>query len=206
MLVVTRIFELTKRIVMKNFSKKLGYSVVTTAFVFGAMFSGEALAAEQGTLGATSTGSVDISVKKPARVRISALDDLSLASWVTGDGDVTLTDDVCVYSSRANGGYTIKATGSGTAGAFTLANGTNTLPYSVVWNSGGVGSLANTGTALVADTTSGALTKAARDSSSCNGATPGPTARLVVGMTATDLDSIVDGDYAGTLTMLVSPN
>ena len=160
----------------------------------------------QGSLGSTSQGSLDIRVSKPARARISDLNDLTLASWVTGDGDVKLKDDVCVYSSKVQGGYTIKASGSGANSAFTLANGTETLPYTVAWNSGGVGNLGDTGTSLTANVTSARLTGASRDSSSCSGKNPGPTARIIVGMLATDLDAAIDGTYDGTLTLLVTPN
>jgi hypothetical protein len=191
---------------MKNLFKTINVSVIAIALASSNLMATDIFAATQGSLAATSTGSVDIAVTKPARAKISNLSDLTLASWVNGDGDVTLTNDVCVYSSKANGGYTIKASGSGASSAYTLANGSNLIPYNVTWNSGGVGALANTGTALAANTTSSPLTHAARDSSTCTGATPGPTARLVVGMLATDLDSAVDGSYDGTLTLLVTPN
>ncbi|MBL0319706.1 MAG: hypothetical protein IPP74_10540 [Alphaproteobacteria bacterium] len=162
-------------------------------------------AATQGTLGATSTGSLTISVTKPARVKISGLTDLTLASWVDGDGAVTLTNDVCVYSTRPSGAYTVKATGSGTASAFTLSASAVTLPYTVTWNSGGVGALANTGTALTANVTSGTLNNAATDNSNCAGTTPGNTARIIVGITNANMQAISDGVYTGTLTLLVSP-
>ena len=191
---------------MKKFTKILNVTVAVATLVASNILPTEGFAAVQGTLGATSTGSVNINVTKPARADINNLSDMTLASWVNGDAAPQLTEDVCVYSSKANGGYTIKATGSGTASAFTLANGANLLPYSVTWNSGGVGALANTGTALTANVTSAGLTGASRDSSTCSGATPGMTARLVVGMTTANMDSIVDGIYAGTLTMLVTPN
>jgi len=166
----------------------------------------DVMAATQGSLGGTSTGSLDINVSKPARVRISDLNDLTLASWVNGDGPVTLKDDVCVYSTKAQGGYTVKATGSGAGSAFTLANGDSVLPYSVSWNAGGVNALADTGTQLVSNVTSAKMTGAARDSSSCNGSTPGPTARIIVSMLETDMDAAVDGTYNGSLTLLVTPN
>lgn len=162
--------------------------------------------ATQGALGPTSTGSITIQVTKPAYARISNLVDLTVPSWSTGGGDITLTSDVCVYSTRPGGGYTIRASGSGAGGAFSLANGNNILPYNILWNSGGVNALANTGTALAANVTSEKLQKAATDSASCQGKVPGPTARLVVRMMNTDLDAIVDGTYSGTLTLLVTPN
>lgn len=186
--------------------KKVGAMVAAISLTTTVLTPFNVMAATQGTLGATSTGSVDLSVTKPPRADINGLVDLSLSSWVNGDGDQELTEDVCVYSTKSGGGYTIKASGSGASSAFTLANGANTLPYSVTWNAGGVGNLANTGVALAANTTSSALSHASRDSSTCNGAHPGPTARLVVGLLASDLDGIVDGTYSGTLTMLVTPN
>jgi|GEM_PF-811099 len=190
---------------MINRYRNLTIWVVAVLMVSSGILSGPVYSATQGTLGATSTGSVTISVTKPARANISDLNDLTVASWVTGGGTQVLTDDVCVYSTRPSGGYTIRATGSGAASAFTLANGANLLAYTVIWNSGGVGALANTGTALTNNVTSATLTKAARDSSTCIGTVPGPTARLVVTILATALDAAVDGTYTGTLTLLITP-
>lgn len=183
--------------------------IVKTSLVSAALaslVSAPSFAAVQGTLGATSTGSVTINVTKPARASITNLNDLTIASYIPGAGNQILTDDVCVYSSRPNGAYTIKATGSGTGGTFALANGSNLLPYSVNWNYGGVNALTNLGLALQPNVTSVALFKAATDSSTCTGTVPGPTARLIVTILATNLDAIVDGTYTGTLTLLVTPS
>ncbi|MBL0317870.1 MAG: hypothetical protein IPP74_00955 [Alphaproteobacteria bacterium] len=168
--------------------------------------AGGAFAATQGTLGATSTGSVDISVTKPSRARISNLNDLTLASWVDGDGNQTLTDDVCIYSTSASGAYTVLATGDGASNAFTLTDGSATLPYSVSWNDGGVGSLSNTGTALTTAVTSGTFNNASGDSSTCAGTSPGNTARLIVDITEADLDQVYAAVYTGTLTLVVTPD
>ncbi len=192
---------------IKTLNNVLRTSLLVGAFVCNTVLAPtELLAATQGTLGATSTGSLTISVTKPARADITNLTDLTVASWVTGGGNQTLTSDLCVYSTRPSGGYTVKATGSGAASAFTLANGANTLAYAVSWNSAGVGALTNVGTALTTNVTSAALTKAATDSSTCTEATPGPTARLIVTILATSLDAVVDGTYTGTLTLLITPN
>ena len=188
----------------RKFCKPL--KIATIAATLTGVILGAAFAATQGTLGTNSTGSITISVTKPARARITNLNDLTAASWIIGGGNQVLTDDVCVYSTRPSGGYTVKATGSGSAGAFTLANGASLLPYTVIWNSAGVGALANTGTALTATVTSAALTKAATDSSTCNGTTAGPTARLVVTISAANLTAVVAGTYTGTITLLATPN
>ncbi len=182
--------------------------ITVAAAVLSALLASPSYSAVQGTLGPTSTGSVTISVNKPARARITNLSDLTIASWVSGDGDQMLTDDVCVYSTRPSGGYTIKATGSGASSAFSLSGGVDRPPlnYQVKWNAGGVGKLTNSGTALSANVTSGAFLNAATDSSTCTGATPGDTARLIVEITAANLDAARDGTYTGTLTLLVTPN
>ena len=204
---LSRISQYCTEMGIKTINNVLRTSLLVGAFACNTVLApAELLAATQGTLGATSTGSLTISVTKPARADITNLTDLTVASWVTGGGDQTLTSDVCVYSTRPTGGYTIKAPGRGTSSAFTLANGANTLAYSVSWNSGGVGALTNTGTALTTNVTSAALTKAATDSSTCTGTVPGATARLIVTILATNLDAIVDGTYTGTLTLLVTPN
>lgn len=163
-------------------------------------------AATQGTLGNTSTGTLNISVTKPARANITGLSDLILPGWTPAHGAVTLTDDLCVYSTRPGGGYTVKATGSGAGGAFTLANGGSTLIYTITWNSGGVNNLANTGVNLTAGTTSNARSNAAMDSATCNGTVPGPTARLVFKVTNARMVAATQGTYSGVLTMLITPN
>lgn len=166
-------------------------------------FADMANAATQGTIGATSSGSVAISITKTARARISNLNDLTLSSWEEGAGNVSLTDDVCVYSTRPNGSYKVRADGSGAGSAFTLANGANLLAYTVTWNSGGVGALANTGTTLTSTVTSPALLNASTTSPTC---TNGDTARLIVSVSSLAMTSAVEGSYVGTLTLLVSPN
>lgn len=166
----------------------------------------EALAATEGTLGTSSTGALNFSVTKPPRADISNLSDLQVANWIAGDGAVTLTEDVCVYSTRPSGGYTVLATGSGSSEAFTLNSGLSTLAYLVSWNAGGVGSLSDTGTSLTANVVSGGLTAAATDSSSCSGTNPGPTARLIVNITNAEMSSAASGSYTGTLTLTITPN
>jgi hypothetical protein len=190
---------------MRNdFHKKLLATVCTLALVISpALNPYEAQAATQGTAGSTSTGSIDIKVKKDARVKISGLTDLQQASWEASNGDVVLTEDFCVYSTRALGGYKVNAQGSGSANAFALANGTDTLPYSVKWNDGGAGALAAPTVALTPNSLSSVFQHASTVDPGCSG---GNTARLEVRVTAAQMASAVDGEYAGTLTLIVSPS
>jgi hypothetical protein len=195
---------------MKTVSRKQGLGLTLlalTAMLLSDAVSTPTLAATQGLLGATSTGSINITVTKAQLARITGLVDMTLNNWQEGQGNVELTNDVCVYSTRPNGGYTIKASGSGAGGAFTLSAGTaSTLAYTVGWNAGGVGALTGTATPLFANTISTGMTRAATDSSTCNGTHPGPTARLFVNITSTVMSTASDGSYTGTLTLLVTPN
>ena len=160
-----------------------------------------ALAVTQGTRGATSTGSVNITVAKASQARISGLSDLTLPGYSIGDGNKTLSTTACVYST--GGSYTVKATGSGGSNAFTLASGANTIPYTIVWNSGGVGALGTTGMGLTTNVTSATLLHAATDSATCAGAAPGPTAQVNVNISGANLDAAPAGTFTGTLTLLV---
>ncbi len=167
----------------------------------------QALAATQGTLGATSTGSANISVTKSVQAQISDLSDMTLSNWSIGGGAVTLYSNVCVYSST--GSYYVTASGSGTSNAFTIASSSRTLPYSVTWNAGGAGAIGNTGTSLTAATQSASpFANAATASATCSGGgASNDTARVVVGITSTDMTAATASatPYTGTLTMLITP-
>lgn len=163
-------------------------------------FSPAAFGATQGTLGATSTGSVTISASVPARARLTGLTDVS---FLNQDPAVTAStpQNVCVWSNTATKVYTITATGSGSANAFTLANGALTTPYSVQWNST---SGQTSGTALTAGTASGSLTSVASQQLCASG--PTSSASLIVEIATTDLQTMqATTTYAGTLTLLITP-
>lgn len=171
-----------------------------SAALFAGALGAPASAATDGTLGATSTGSVAITASVPSRARISGLADVDFTNQ---DPAIPATDaqDVCVWSNTATGAYTITATGSGASSAFTLSDGTTTVPYSVEW---AASAGATSGTALTAGAASGTLTSTAAN----HGCTSGPsaTASLVIGVTSADLSSMSAGaSYTGTLTLLVTP-
>lgn len=102
-----------------------------------------------GTLGATSTGSVGITATVAPRVQISGLSDVAFTA-VDAAAPQSSPQNVCVWSNTAGHKYNIKASGSGTSGAFTIASGA--LPavnYTVEWAQ----TVAQTGgTALTAGT------------------------------------------------------
>jgi hypothetical protein len=108
------------------------------------------------------------------------------------------TQDVCVWSNTASRRYTINAIGNGASNAFTLAAGSNTVPYTVEWaqTSGkSVGTAMTAGLDLISQSSSAV----AQD---CGG---GASASLIVGISSTALQTMTASTaYTGTLTLLVS--
>lgn len=156
--------------------------------------------ATQGTLGATSTGSLTITASVPNRTQITGLSDVTFSS-VDPATTASIAQNNCVWSNTATKGYTIRASGSGTSSAFTLANGALTVPYSVQWSAT---SGQTSGTALTATTASTVFTSTAT-TPTCTSA-PATTSSLVVSISASDLQSMASNtSYTGTLTLLVTP-
>jgi hypothetical protein len=158
-------------------------------------------AATQGTLGATSTGSITITATVPNRAQITGLTDITFSS-VDPSSAATSTQSDCVWSNTATKGYSIKATGSGTSGAFTLASGVLTpVPYSVQWSAS---SGQSSGSALTAGTAlTGQVTTATTPTCSSS---PTTTSSLIVTIAAADLQGMAAAtSYSGTLTLLVTP-
>ncbi|MCH8614864.1 hypothetical protein LZ016_01920 [Sphingomonas sp. SM33] len=161
---------------------------------------GTAFAATQGTLGATSTGSISIGASIPNRVQISKLADVSFTNQ---DPSVNASNaqSVCVWSNTSTKGYNVTATGSGTANAFTLANGALTVPYSVEW-AGSSGQ--SSGSALTAGTALTGLTSTATNMNCASG--PATSASLIVKISSANLQTMQAATtYTGTLTLVVAP-
>ena len=132
-------------------------------------------------------------------VRITGLSDVALGT-LDAVSDTKLAQNVCAFSSTATKGYRVTANGSGSAGAFTLANGGSTLPYEVQW-SGSSGQ--STGSSLSANVALGGFTSAATQQQ-CNSG-PTSSASLIVIVRGTSAASAAGGSYAGTLTLLLGP-
>jgi hypothetical protein len=179
--------------------KRGGMAVIAVAGCLLAAYP--AHAATQGTIGATSTGSVNINATISGLVQISDLNDLTFTGLNAGSS-AQVTDNVCVWSNTASRSYTVRATGNGATSAFTLASGTNApIPYSVAWANT---PNATSGTALTTNVTSAAFTSTAVLPSCAAGANP--TATLFVSIAAADQANMVaDAAYAGALTLLVTP-
>ncbi len=157
-------------------------------------------ASTQGSLGATSTGSVTITASVANRAQITGLSDVAFTN-VDPASAATAAQSNCVWSNTATKGYSITATGSGTAGAFTLANGSLSVPYTVQWNAGGG---QTSGTALTASTALAGMTSTAANPTCSTGAAT--TSSLIIGIAASNLQGMTSAtSYTGSLTLLVTP-
>ena len=166
-----------------------------------AMGATPATAATNGTLGATSTGSVQISILVPSRVQITGLSDISFAN-VEPNAAASSSQNNCVWSNTATKGYTITASGSGAGGAFTLASASLTpVPYSVLWNQS---SGQTSGTSLTAATASTGFISTATAPGCAT--SPSSTSSLTVTIAQPQLQAMPSlTTYTGTLTLLVNP-
>ena len=172
-------------------------SIVKKAVVGGAaaaLLSSGAYAAVDGTLGATSTGSVDISLTVNGAVKISNLADITLPAF--SGADVGQSQTACVYSNSTGGVYTITATATG--GSFDLLNGANSIPYVVEYDdqSGG-------GAATLTHGTSATMAGASGTDDDCGGS--GSNATIQIDVTAADASAVPQGTYTSTLTLVVAP-
>lgn len=176
------------------------YIRLSALCVTGLLANGAAVAATQGSLGATSTGSVAISASVPNRVQLSGLTDVSFLNQDPATPPAS-AQNVCVWSNTSTKGYNVTATGSGTASAFTLANGALTVPYTVEWaQTSGQAS----GTALATGTALTGQKSTATNALCASG--PSSTASLIVKMSTASLQTMQAATtYTGTLTLVVAP-
>lgn len=132
-------------------------------------------------------------------VRLTKLTDVNFGALTTTANDVWQAQDVCAFVQSLSGRYNIRATGSGTGGAFTLANGSSALPYEVQWN----GSAGQTsGTNLTPGVALGGLT-AVTVNQSCT-LLIASSASLIIMLRAAALSRATAGSYAGTLTLIIA--
>lgn len=174
-------------------SPLFGAIVVVCAILLG-IFRGSANA--QGDPNVAS-GSVDLDIA--LLFRISGIGDISFPSYI-GHGNVSQSDDVCVWTNAASGGYKVTAHGSGTSSAFVVSkqgDATKTIPYSVSWTT-------SAGTiSLTANVTSGDLSGANTVSSSCASG-PATPATYSISMLESDILQVPAGSYSGIVTLVIS--
>jgi len=133
-------------------------------------------------------------------VRISGLSDVNLGPIVNLESDSRRSENVCVYSEGTGGAYGISASGSGPGSAFALTSGSGTLPFEVEWSSS---SGQSTGTPL----TPGVLLTGQSSTAINESCAPGPpaSASLTILFRAADLSQAREGNYSGSLSLLIAP-
>lgn len=175
---------------MKNFKLALVASAIAVSA------STVAIAATDGTLDLTSTGTSVVTIIKQNAVQITNVDDLNLGTHYTLTADEVASDDVCVFSSTATYDITMS---SGAGATFALNDGGgNLMPYSVAWTGNGVVGP----TPVVSGTTIGATFAGDAVSPTCAG---GTNANFEVTVAQADFNAAANGSYTDTLTLLVSP-
>lgn len=133
------------------------------------------------------------------QVRLTKLVDVPFGLLTTTAGDVSQAQSVCAYVQSLSGHYNIRATGSGTAGAFTLAGAGAPMPYEVQWN----GSANQTsGTSLVAGQALTGLTAVTVDQNCA--LLVFSSASLIVLIRAAALSKATAGSYTGSLTLIIA--
>jgi hypothetical protein len=133
------------------------------------------------------------------KVRITNLSDVDFGLITNPQSESRRSQNICVYSNGAGNAYSVIASGSGPGASFELANGSSWLSYDVEWSqqSGQV-----SGTQLSANVALTGQTSAAAHQF-CNSGPP-TSASLTIVLRAADLSQAQEGNYSGSLTLLIA--
>lgn len=172
---------------MNNLSK------ILTSVAVSALFSAQAMAATDGTVGVDSTASSDVSLSVADRVQISNVKDIAFGTY-GGTGDLVENSSYCVYR---NGGGDYQLTLTTIEGSFEVTDGTNTIPYAVKVDDSADASL---GTAMTYNTAAGPLVGS--PAVDCGGT---DNAAMEVTFSEADLQAAGTAAYSGTVTLYVEP-
>lgn len=132
------------------------------------------------------------------KVRLTDVSNVNFGTLANLEADHAQSQSVCAFSSSAR--YSVRATGSGTGGAFSISSGSRTLDYEVQWSSSpGQAS----GAALSSGVTRGGFTSGAKNHQ-CKGG-PSAAATLIVILRGASVSRATAGSYSGTLTIILAP-
>lgn len=133
------------------------------------------------------------------QVRLTKLSDVSFGTLSSTASDVVHSQNVCAFATSFSGLYSVRASGSGTAGALTLAGSGAPMPYEVQW-AGTPGQ--TSGTALPANSTVGGFSDG-NVLETCNFINLS-SASLIVILRSAALSAATAGSYSGTLTLVIA--
>lgn len=165
-------------------------TLAKAALIASVGLSTGAMAATQGTVGATSQGDLLLQVTIPALIRITDLADINLGTY-NGDGvDRTGTSPACVRRNSA-GNYGIVATSANTSFVLDGPASVTTIPYTVSWG----------GTALAYNAN---LAAQVADSGTLGACVP-VAGKLSVTTPFAGLDAAEPDAYVDTIILTVTP-
>ena len=173
-------------------------NTIVTGIAFAAsVFAGNAMAASDGSLGATSSGSSVVSLSIANRVQITGVSDIALGAW-SGSGNLSGSTNFCVYRSGGDN-YSITATTDNGAFAVTSATTSDSIPFTAQVDD----SLDASAGEVLSYNTATAVALVGSSSLTCGGS---DNAQLLVTFAQSDLQTAsTANDYQATVTLLVQP-
>ena len=178
--------------------------LITAAVLVGSMMTTAAFAENNGTLGASSNGDVDVNLTVPALVQLTfPTADIDL-TYADGSNSV-VTEEFCVYSNQASVDFdiTVDPTNSPSSGsAPVMKSGSNELVYQIDLKKAD-------GTSVSADIQEGGVTvsnqgDANQTSKTC--ASGGNSHEFTITVLESAIESAVDGAYSDTVSVLIAAN
>lgn len=167
------------------------------ATVIAGLFSSAAFAATDGTLGATSSGQIDLDLEILDSVEITALNDIDFGQYGGGDtGDINAGDAYCVFVNGADD-YTLTATSAN--GKFSLVG---VLGDEIDYTVKVAGAATGASSAAAVSYNTASATFSGSGSRDCGSA---DNASVDVSITESELLSASTDTYSDTLILMVSP-
>lgn len=133
------------------------------------------------------------------KVRITNISDVNFGLVTNLQSDARQSQNICLFSQSIAGAYSISAAGSGAGSSFELSNGSESLSYEVEW-SGQSGQ--TSGTQLTPNVALTGQTSAATHQF-CNSG-PAASASLSIVLRSSQLSQAREGNYSGSLTLVVA--
>lgn len=162
-------------------------------------------AAVQGTLGPSSTMTLNVEIEIGREVRVFRLDPINLGVFDFNTAQTQGNDTFCVYDNGAafpGMTYAISFNGTSTPGSFNLASGGNTIPYQVEYDDSQSGSnfrIAAPGVPLTGNI------NGSTGSGGC-GSVGGNNGNVRITVTNAAAGGSPSGIYTDTLSILVEPD
>lgn len=173
-------------------------SCLSSSLVAVACSSTELYAATDGVVGGQTTGVASIAVTVPELIRITGLVDFNLGTY-SGTGNINRNDNISIAGNDKSSAptYRVTAFGTGTASAFSIASGTNTISYRVFFND-------KVGTGGAAEMTSG-VPLIGRTGIHKSFSTTSDNSNYRIHIAESILRNAPAGLYSGVLTLVVEP-